>query len=76
MSTSPGFLDHHRETAADASMVVVPADGRSDCGFVLLEGPRPIEKVSMKNRLPAEGASTSTPAYISCRSRCFSIYLQ
>jgi len=32
------FLEDHREAMADASVVVVPADARSDCGFVLLDG--------------------------------------
>ncbi|MGH9356706.1 MAG: nucleotidyltransferase family protein [Terriglobia bacterium] len=30
-------LDDHRESKADASVVVVPADGRGDCGSVLLD---------------------------------------
>ena len=30
------FVRHHREVQADLSMLVVPADGRSDCGTVLV----------------------------------------
>jgi NDP-sugar pyrophosphorylase family protein len=30
------FTKHHSDAGADASVVVVPADGRSDCGFVLV----------------------------------------
>ncbi len=29
-------VQQHRDTQADATVVVVPADGRSDCGFVLV----------------------------------------
>jgi NDP-sugar pyrophosphorylase family protein len=32
------FVAEHREAKADASVVVVPADGRGDCGSVLLDG--------------------------------------
>ena len=31
------FVTGHRETRADTSVVVVPADGRGDCGSVLVE---------------------------------------
>jgi NDP-sugar pyrophosphorylase family protein len=31
------FVAGHRETKADASMIVVPADGRGDCGTVQLD---------------------------------------
>ena len=30
------FTEHHREAGADVSIVVVPADGRTDCGFILV----------------------------------------
>ncbi len=33
-----GFVGDYRETAPDVSVVVVPADGRGDCGFVLIDG--------------------------------------
>ena len=33
-----GFVGDYRETAPDVSIVVVPADGRGDCGFVLIDG--------------------------------------
>ena len=32
-----GLVEHHRRANADASVVVVPSDGRGDCGFVLLD---------------------------------------
>ena len=32
------FVVGHRESKADVSMVVVPTDGRGDCGSVLLDG--------------------------------------
>ena len=32
------FLDSNREARADASVVLVPADGRADCGSVLVDG--------------------------------------
>jgi NDP-sugar pyrophosphorylase family protein len=31
------LIKDHQQTNADASVVVVPADGRTDCGFVLLD---------------------------------------
>jgi NDP-sugar pyrophosphorylase family protein len=31
------FLEDYRQAKADASVVVVPADGRQDCGFVLID---------------------------------------
>ena len=37
------FLDHDCETAADATAVVVPADGRSDYACVVLDGGRQVE---------------------------------
>lgn len=33
-----GFLAAHREARADASVVLVPADGRKDCGLVRVAG--------------------------------------
>ena len=30
------FMEDYRQTKADASVVVVPGDGRQDCGFVLI----------------------------------------
>src|SRR5208282_3784906 len=32
------FVAHHHESKADASLIVVLADGRGDCGTVLVDG--------------------------------------
>ena len=32
------FMSDFRESNADASIVVVPAGGRSDCGLVMVDG--------------------------------------
>lgn len=44
------FVAHHHESGADASLVVVPADGRGDVGTVLVDGhgcvTRFVEKLS------------------------------
>jgi NDP-sugar pyrophosphorylase family protein len=34
----PGFVADHGKSKADASVLIVPADGRSDCGSVQVDG--------------------------------------
>ena len=57
------FLTHYRETAADASVVVVPADGRIDCGFVLLDGGGRVESFDEK-QAPADAAYVNAGIYL------------
>ncbi|HZO99478.1 MAG TPA: nucleotidyltransferase family protein [Terriglobia bacterium] len=62
----------HRQAAADVSIVVVPADGRIDCGSVLLDGNGSIGSFSEK------AASCKTPfvnagIYVMSRSLLYEI---
>ena len=45
--------NRHREAVADATVVAVPADGRKDCGFVLLESAGRMKSFDEK-QAPAE----------------------
>ena len=38
MPTCSEFVADHHEAEADVSVVLVPADGRGDCGSVRLDG--------------------------------------
>ena len=59
---------HHREVRANLSMLVVPADGRSDCGTVLVGPGGKIllfgEKATFNRR-----TAISMPAFMCCRDR-------
>jgi mannose-1-phosphate guanylyltransferase len=57
------FLDHYRATAADASVVVVPADGRRDCGFVLLDGDGQVKSFDEK-QAPADASYVNAGIYL------------
>jgi NDP-sugar pyrophosphorylase family protein len=56
-------LYRHQQSAADASVVVVPADGRSDCGFVLIDGEGKIRKFDEK-QVPANGSYVNAGVYL------------
>jgi NDP-sugar pyrophosphorylase family protein len=60
------FLDHCRETAADAGVVVVPADGRSDCGFALLDGDGRMEGFNEK-QAPVDASYVNAGIYLLSR---------
>jgi NDP-sugar pyrophosphorylase family protein len=42
------FVTHHQEAEAEISIVVVPVDGRADCGTVVLNGGRRLMRFSEK----------------------------
>ena len=60
------FLDHCRETAADAGVVVVPADGRSDCGFALLDADGRMEGFNEK-QAPVDASYVNAGIYLLSR---------
>jgi mannose-1-phosphate guanylyltransferase len=65
-------LDHHRETAADATVVVIPADGRSDCGFVLLDGAGQMKSFDEK-QAPADASYVNAGIYFLSRQMLLDI---
>jgi mannose-1-phosphate guanylyltransferase len=60
------FLDHCRETAADAGVVVVPADGRSDCGFALLDADGRMVGFN-ENQAPVDASYVNAGIYLLSR---------
>lgn len=46
------FVHHHRTSHADVSVLVVPADGRSDCGAVMVENGDRITVFHEKKKTP------------------------
>ena len=48
------LVKHHRRANADASVVVVPSDGRGDCGFVLLDRAGRVVGFNEKDGNPAD----------------------
>lgn len=61
-----GFLNHFRETVADAGVVVVPADSRSDCGFALLDGDGRMEGFNEK-QAPLDASYVNAGIYLLSR---------
>jgi NDP-sugar pyrophosphorylase family protein len=66
------FLDYCRESAADAGVVVVPADGRSDCGFVLLDGDGRMEGFNEK-QAPVDASYVNAGIYLLSRQELLDI---
>jgi len=66
------FFAHYCETAADASVVVVPADGRSDCGFVLLDSRGQVESFN-EQQAPPDASYVNAGIYLLTRAMLLDI---
>jgi NDP-sugar pyrophosphorylase family protein len=66
------FLAEFREAKADASMVVVPADGRSDCGFVLINEDGKLSSFEEK-QAPVHAPYVNAGVYILSRQMLYEI---
>ena len=60
-------LADYRQAKADVCVVVVPADGRSDCGFVLLDGNGRLTSFDEK-RAPLQSAYINAGIYLLSRA--------
>jgi len=67
-----GLVGDHRKTAPDVSVVVVPADGRGDCGFVLLDGAGRVVGFDEK-RAPSTTCYVNAGIYLFARGTVFDI---
>ncbi len=66
------FVEDYREAKADASVVLVPADGRVDCGFVSLDQAQAIVGFEEK-QFPAAGCFVNSGIYLFSRSLIYEI---
>jgi NDP-sugar pyrophosphorylase family protein len=66
------FLAECREAKADASVVVVPADGRSDCGFVLINEDGKLSSFEEK-QAPVHAPYVNAGVYILSRQMLYEI---
>ncbi|MGB8769749.1 MAG: nucleotidyltransferase family protein [Candidatus Korobacteraceae bacterium] len=66
------FLADCREAKADASVVVVPADGRRDCGFVLINGDGRLASFEEK-QAPRHAPYVNAGVYILSRQLLYEI---
>jgi D-glycero-alpha-D-manno-heptose 1-phosphate guanylyltransferase len=57
------FTQQHRDSKADVSVVVVPADGRSDCGFVLVAPNRHVQGFNEK-QAPSDASFINAGIYM------------